>query len=96
MRLLPSFNMLVGVLNHDDGRINHGAHGNCNAAETHDVGVKPLKVHRYEGECETERQCDHRHQCTAHMPQEDGADERNDDEFFNKLMREVLDGTVNE
>ena len=30
------------------------------------------------------------------MPQEDGADERNDDEFLNELMREVLDGTVNE
>ena len=53
-------------------------------------------MHRYESEREAERQCDHRHQCTAHMPQEDGADERNDDEFLNELMREVLDGTVNE
>ena len=71
--------MLVGVLDHDDGCIDHGADGDGDAAETHDVGTDPQHVHRGERHQDADRQGDDRHQRRAHMQQEHEADERHDD-----------------
>ena len=47
MRLLAAITLevLVGILDHDDRRVDHGADGDGNAAKAHDVGVDPLEIH---------------------------------------------------
>ena len=37
--------VLVRVLDHDDGGVDHRADGDGDAAERHDVGVDPLPAH---------------------------------------------------
>ena len=37
--------MLVGVLDHDDRGVDHGADGDGDAAEAHDVGAQAQQVH---------------------------------------------------
>ncbi len=44
------FQVLVGVLDHDDGGVHHGADGDGDAAQTHDVGVDPQHVHDDKGD----------------------------------------------
>jgi hypothetical protein len=34
--------VLVGVFDHDDGTVHHGAHGDGDATQAHDVGVDAL------------------------------------------------------
>ncbi len=39
------FDVFVGVFDHDNGSIHHGADGNGNASQAHDVGVDSLPFH---------------------------------------------------
>ena len=43
--LLPLFQLLMGILHHDDRGIHHGADGDGDAGEAHDVGGDPDVVH---------------------------------------------------
>ena len=74
--------MLVGVLDHDDGRVHHGAYGDGDAAEAHDVGAETQGLHRRESHEHADRQHDDGDQGAAHMQQEDHADQRDDDAFL--------------
>ncbi len=47
--LRRSLQVLVGVLDHDDGRVDHGANGDGDAAEAHDVRAHAERPHRGEG-----------------------------------------------
>ena len=44
IRMSPVFDVLVGVLDHDDGSVDHRTNGNGDAAERHDVGVDALMM----------------------------------------------------
>ena len=50
------FQMFMCVLDHDDGAVNHGADGDGDAAEAHDIGVDSLPAHDEEGDKNTDRQ----------------------------------------
>ena len=54
--------VFVGVLDHDDRRVNHRANGDGDAAKAHDVGVDPLGVHHQESNQDRNRQGKDRHQ----------------------------------
>ena len=84
--------MLVRVLDHDDGRIDHGADGDGDAAEAHDVGAEAQQLHGGEGDQDADRQHEDRHQRAAHMQQEDDADQRDDDAFLDQRVLERVDG----
>ena len=51
----PAFKVFMGVLDHHHGGIDHGADGNGNAAQRHDVGVHPLPAHDDDGDEHAER-----------------------------------------
>src|SRR3546814_19229941 len=46
---MPGLNLLVGVLDHYHRGIDHGADGDGDPAQGHDVGVDPLVTHNDEG-----------------------------------------------
>ena len=48
--------MLVRVLDHDNGGIDHRANGNGNSAKRHDISINPLKAHHQKSDQYTKRQ----------------------------------------
>ncbi len=88
--------MLVRVLDHDDGGVDHGADGDGDAAEAHDVGRQAERVHAGVGDQHAERQRDDGDQRAAHVQQEDDADQRDDEAFLDKRGFERGDGALDE
>ena len=88
--VVPRLDVLVRVLDHDHGRIHHGAHRDRNAAQRHDVGVHALVVHDGEGGQDSQGKRDDGDKGGAEMKQEQHADERNDDELLDQLFFEVF------
>ena len=70
---------LMGVLDHDDRGVDHGADGDGDAAEAHDVGAQAQQPHADIGDQHAERQRDDGDQRAAGVQQEDDADERDDE-----------------
>ena len=58
---VPSLYLLVGVLDHHHGGIDHSADGDGNPAQGHDVGVDALVAHDDEGNQHAHRQRNDRH-----------------------------------
>src|SRR6266446_3677492 len=84
------------VLDHDDSGVDHRADGDCNPAETHDVGADPKGVHDHEGDQHTNRQHDDCDERAARMQQKDHADQRNDYTLFEKRVFERVDRAVDQ
>ncbi len=98
VRLLASvsFQMFMGVFDHDDGGVDHCPDGDGNAAQAHDVGVDPLEAHDHEGHQNRHRQGEDGHQGAGQMKKEDGRDQGDDDTLFDQLFPQVIDGMVNQ
>ena len=94
--MFPSLDVFVGVLDHDHRRVDHGADGDGDAAQRHDVGVDPLQMHQDERREHAERQGQDRDQRRAGVPQEQPADDRHDHEFLDQLRAEVFDRAIDE
>ena len=54
--------VLVHIFNQHDRPIDHGANGNCDTTQRHDVGVQALQVHYDKRSEDANRQGDNRHQ----------------------------------
>ena len=93
---LGPFEMLVGVLDHDDRRIDHGADRDRDAAEAHDVGAEAQQLHGAERHQHADRQHQDRHQRAADMQQEHDADQRDDDALLEQRVLERVDGRVDQ
>ncbi len=91
MRLVPCLDMLVGVLDHDHGRVDHRADGDGDATERHQVGADALQMHHDEGGEHAERQDDDGDQRGAQVPEEQHADQGDDEKFLDQLARQVAD-----
>ena len=76
--------MLVGVLDHDDGGVDHGADGDGDAAEAHDVGAEPEQPSCRERHQDADRQHEDGDQRAADVQQEHDADERDDDALLDQ------------
>ena len=93
---LRPFQMLVGVLDHHDRRIHHGADRDRDAAEAHDVGADPEQLHGAERHQDADRQHQDRHQRAADMQQEHDADQRDDDAFLEQRVLQRGDGGIDQ
>ena len=91
-----SLHMLVHVLYHNDGPIDHSADSNGDSAERHNVGVDALPVHDGKRHQNAHRQADNRHQRRADVKQKDNAHQADDQKFFQQLKKEVVDGALNQ
>ena len=97
-RLRPGvvLQVLVGVLDHDDRRVDHGADGDRDAAEAHDVRAEADVPHRHEREEDRERQRENRDERAAEVPEKDDAHERDDDPFLDQLLLQRVDRPLDE
>ena len=86
----------MGVLDHDDGGIHHGADGDGDAAEAHDVGAQAQQPHADIGDQHAERQRDDGDERAARVQQENDADERHDGALLQKRPLERIDSTIDQ
>ncbi len=96
MPLVPGLNVLVGVFDHDDCCIDHRSDGDRDATQRHDVGVDALPLHDHKSNQDADRQRHDGDQRRAQMPQKNRANQRNDNELLDELVREVFNGTVDQ
>ena len=88
--------MLVRVLDHDDGGVDHRADGDGDAAEAHDGRVDAERVHGDERHQHADRQHDDGDQRAADVQQEDDADESDDDALLDQRALQRLDGAMDQ
>ena len=86
----------MGVLDHHNRAVHHGPHGNGNATQAHDVGVQAHDLHDNQAAQHGGGNDENRHQTAAQVQQEDGADQGDDEHFFEELLDEVVDGPLDE
>ncbi|MEA3221166.1 MAG: hypothetical protein OZX49_02285 [Immundisolibacter sp.] len=96
MHVLPGLDLLVRVLDHHDGGIDHGTDGDGNAAQRHDVGAQALLAHDAKRDQHAQRQRHDGHAGRAQVPQEHRAHQRHDDELLDQLAREVVHRAVDQ
>ncbi len=88
--------VLVCVLDHDDGSINHRANCDRNAAEAHDVGADAEQLHRAERHQDADRQHQDGDERAADVQQEDDADESDDDTLLKQRVPERVNGGIDQ
>ena len=86
------FDVLVGIFNHDDGCVHHGAHSYGYAPQAHDIGVDALPLHYHESDEYPYGQGDNTHESAAKMEEENDANKRHDNTFFNERSFQVVYG----
>ena len=96
MLVLPGLQLLVGVLDHHHRRIDHGAHGNRNPAQGHDVGVDALVAHHQKRRHDPQRQRNDGDQRRTQVPEEQDTDHRHHNELLYEFGAEVLDRPLDE
>ena len=96
MLLGQAFQVLVRVLDHDDGRVHHGPDGDGDATQAHQVGVHAQQAHGDEGDQHTHGQHQDSHEGRANVHQKDHADQGNDQALFQQGTLERIDGPVNQ
>ena len=84
------------VLDHHDGRVDHRADGDGDAAQAHQVGIHAQEAHGDEGDQDADRQHQDGDQCAAQVEQEDDADQGDDQGFFEQRDLERVDGLVDQ
>ncbi len=85
MLVFGMLKLLVGILDHHHGRIDHGTDCQRDAAQRQDVCSDPLVIHDDERREDPERKCQDGDQCRSQVKQEDDADDRDNDELFYEL-----------
>ena len=83
--------VLVHVLDHDDGRVDHRADGDRYPAKRHDVGVDVLEPHDDESNKDTERQTQHNDGRRPQVKEEQRADQCNEDKLLEKRALQSVD-----
>jgi hypothetical protein len=86
----------VRVLDHHDGRVDHGADGDGDAAQAHQVGVHAQQAHRDDRDQHAHRQHQDGHQRRAHVHQEHHADHGHDQALLEQRALERFDRAVDQ
>ena len=94
--MLPLLELLVGIFHHDDGGVHHGADGDGNAGEAHDIGGDAQIIHADEGHENGDGQRDDDHQGAGQVKKKDQADHAHRDDQFDNLLFEGGHGSLNE
>lgn len=88
---LPVVDLVVGVLDFDDGSVDQNADRDSDAGQRHEVRVETHHVHGYEGEGHAGRDREDGDRRRRDMPEKENDDERNDDDLFDHLALDGVD-----
>ena len=87
---------LCSVLDHDDGRIDHGAYGDGDAPQGHDVGADALVAHDDEGGEDAEGEAEDGNEGRAQVEEERRTHQGDDDELLHEAALEDSHGALDE
>ena len=93
---LVALHVLVGVLDHDDDGVHHGAYGDGDPAQGHDVGADALGKHDEERDEHGDRQNDDGHEGATQVHEKRQTHQRHHDAFLEQLLLQRLDGALDE
>ena len=85
-----AFQVLVGILDEHDGPVHHGADGDGDPAQGHDIGIDPHPAHGEKGDEDADGQGNDRHQGGARVEQEQHANQAHHDELLKQFLLEVV------
>ena len=88
--------MLMRVLDHDDCAVDHGADGDRDAAEAHDIGAKAEPAHRRERHQDADGQHEDRDKRAADVQKKDDAHQRDDGALLQERMLQGVDRRIDE
>ena len=91
-----ALDVLVQVLDHDYGRIDHRADRDRDSAQAHDVSVDPEPANQSQCDEHAERQRGQSDQRAACVQQEQRAYKAHDDRFLDQRAPQRLDRAVNQ
>ncbi len=92
----PVLQLLVGLLDHHDGRVHHCADCDCDAAEGHNVRRDFHAVHGYEGDNDRNGYGDDGDDGARNMPEEYEDNETHDEEFLDQRAFQGVDRPFDE
>src|SRR3990170_2773226 len=95
-RLFPVLELLVRVLDHDDRGVHHGADGDGNAAQAHDVRAEPEIIHAEEGDEDSHGQGEDHDEGAREVEEKNNADRAYGKPEFDDLITKCFDGPVDE
>ena len=90
--LIPQLQILVGLLDHHDGRVHHGPDGDGDPAQGHDVGREAQRPEGDERKEYDNGQGDHRDDGARDVPEEDEDHQGHGDEHLDDRGFQVVDG----
>ena len=83
--------MLMGVLDHDDGSVDHGADGDGDPPEAHDVGIQALPLHDDEADQHAHGKREDDDEGAAQVEEKNRANHGHDQAFFHQGALEIVD-----
>ena len=95
-RPAPFLQLLVRLLDDDDGRVHQLAHGDGDAAERHDVGRDPEHPERNERDEHGDGDGDDGNERARHVPQEEQHDEDDRQDDLDERLLDVVDGPLDQ
>ncbi len=93
---LPEMQLVVGVLDLDDGAVDQDADRDRDPGEGHDVDRDAEQIERNEGQQDRDRDRDDRHDRRREVPEEEQDDERDDDHLQHQLVLQGVQGAQDE
>ena len=94
--VFPLLQAFVGVLDHHDGGVHHGADGDGDAGQRHDVGIEADVIHRHQRHQDGDGEHENHHQRAAEVEEEDNAHQADNDDLFNQFFLQRIDGAQNQ
>ena len=91
-RVRVALHVFVQILHHHDGRIDHGADRNRDAAQRHDVCRQPQGTHGKKCDTQSDRQRNDRHQRAVGVQQKNQCNNSDDHRLLDQLLAEGAHG----
>ena len=89
---IPVLQLFMRLFHDHNGCIHHGADGNGNPAEAHDIGRNPHQIHGDEGEDDRNRDGNDGNKGRRDMPEKDQDHKADDDKLFEQRSLERING----
>src|SRR5262249_18919621 len=92
----PFFKFLVRLLDHHNGGVHHGADGDGDAAERHDVGGHPQRLHGNERNNDRDGNRQDRDNGARDVPEKDQDHQGHDGQLFRQRTLQIVDRAQNQ
>ena len=95
-RPLPLFQFFVRLFHHHDGGIHHGPHGDCDAAQRHDIRGEAHHADGDKRNQDSDGNSEHGNDGARHVPEKNQNHQRDNRQLFHQRVPQVVDRAQDE